>query len=340
MTSRGIIIGRIIDDLSSLTEKIEFRAKLGLFDIHRVLENFVKDILQIIFDASDIDNLNATRSNAPGLDLGSDLLKTGYQVSSKVDSAKLNSSFEKIADNYADKYELIKFIVIGKKQKSYRTFDSSKIPANIAFDTDVDVLDFGDLSKLIFDLIVEKLLLINQLFDKEFLVVRYHISEPDFETESTVQLFVTNEFRSAKNGLLFFGSDKDEDALKRINNEGQQLSNLPLRTRRILMYIIENGKESGTSVENQFDTRYYLIPKLKREINLPEKEVEQELNILIDENFLGVEQMELDGDIHVPETAVYTRFGEFFKYLITYSIENKILKEIVLNLNLEAIDED
>lgn len=341
MTTRGHIIGRIIDDLSSLSEKIEFRAKLGMFDIHRVLENFVRDILKIIYEANDIENLNSTRSNAPGLDLGSNLLKTGYQVSSKVDSGKINSSFEKIEQQHIDKFESVKFIVIGNKQKTYPAYDSNKVPSSIQFDIAKDVIDFRDLSKIVFDLSIENLLELNRIFDKEFLIVQYNIIEPESEGTKPIDLFKPNQFQPAINGLLFFnGEEGNDDELKEINNEGKLLSNLPLRTRLILKYIIEKGKEEPTTIGNQFECRYYLIPKLKREINLPDKEIEEELNILIDERFLGIEQKELDADLHVPETAVYTRFGEWFTYLIAYAFENKILERILINLDLTVIDSE
>ncbi|RNL90095.1 hypothetical protein ED312_06620 [Sinomicrobium pectinilyticum] len=341
MTTRGHIIGRIIDDLNSLSEKIEFRAKLGMFDIHRILENFVRDILKVVYDANDIENLNSTRSNAPGLDLRSSLLKTGYQVSSKVDSGKINSSFEKIEEQYPEIFEAVKFIVIGKKRNSYPSFDSNKVPSSIAFDITRDIIDFRDLSKIVFDLDIEKLLELNSIFDKEFLIVQYNIIEPESETIAPIDLFKPNQFQPALNGLLFFqGEDDNDEELEKINNEGKLLSNLPLRTRLILKYIIENGKEESKAINNQFECRYYLIPKLKREINLPAKEIEEELNILIDERFLGIEQKELDPDLHVPEKAVYTRFGEWFKYLITYSLENKTLERIIINLDLTVIDSE
>lgn len=340
MTSRGHIIGRIIDDLSNLTEKIEFRANLGLFDIHRILENFIRDVLKVIYDANDINNLNATRANAPGLDLGSDLLKTGYQISSKVDSPKINSSFLKIADAYPDKFDLIKFIVIGKKQKTYPAFEPANVPSNIKFDLSKDIIDFGDLSKLIFDLSIDKLIALNEIFEKEFLIVRHHIVEPNMDMDRPIELFKKNEFQSAKNGLKLFDGQNDADALEKINTEGRQLSNLPLRTRLILKYIIEKGKEESSTIDDRFECRYYLIPKLKREINLPNKEIEEEINTMIDERFLGIEQMELDTDIHVPEAAVYTNFSEWFKYLITYAIEEKLLNDIIINLDLTVIDKN
>ena len=347
MTTRGYIIGRIIDDLSSLSEKIEFRAKLGMFDIHRVLENFIRDILKLIYDAKDIENLNSTRANAPGLDLGSNLLKIGYQVSSKVDSGKINSSFEKIEQLYIDKFESIKFIVIGKKQKSYVAFDSSKVPSCLKFDVAKDIIDFRDLSKIVFDLSIEKLLELNRIFDKEFLIVQHNIIETESEEIAPTNLFKSNQFQPALNGSLFFKNDKgDNDELEEIykdnllelNNACKQLSNLPLRTRIILKHIIEKGKERYNSAPNQFESRYYLIPKLKREINLPDKEIEEELNILIDEGFLGIERRELHPDLNVPETAVYTYFGEWFNCLITYALGEGILERILINLDLTVID--
>ena len=46
-------------------------------------------------------NLNASRSNEPGLDLGDAAEKTAFQTTSEVTSAKVNDTLAKITDEQA-----------------------------------------------------------------------------------------------------------------------------------------------------------------------------------------------------------------------------------------------
>ncbi|MEK2099206.1 SMEK domain-containing protein [Vibrio parahaemolyticus] len=79
MITRGYYIGQIIDELSSISEKVKNRGKLGLTDIHVHLEDFYRDILNITLGLN-LENLNKERTNSPGLDLGDEVEGIAFQV--------------------------------------------------------------------------------------------------------------------------------------------------------------------------------------------------------------------------------------------------------------------
>ena len=95
MISRGYFIGDVIDSLSSISERVEFRSKFGLTDLNRYLEDFFKEILNRVMTLS-LVNQNETRSNAPGLDLIDKANDIGFQITPQKTSAKVNEALERV----------------------------------------------------------------------------------------------------------------------------------------------------------------------------------------------------------------------------------------------------
>ncbi|NJC28265.1 SMEK domain-containing protein [Neolewinella antarctica] len=350
MITRGIIIGRIIDDLSSLSEKIEFRASVQMYDINRILENFARDIIKISYKYSDIVNLNGQRSNEPGIDLGTTLHKIGIQVTSKADSEKVNNTFRKLTSEQQKNYNSIQIFVLGSRQGSYTAIDNSLIPTTIQFDKNKDIFDFKDFCKKVIDLEIKQLIELNELFDDEFLVVNSSLSQVNNqELLNGPKLFDIQVFKPAVNGLKVFKGfpievNESEEFLDIINNEGNKLVNIPIRTRRILCHIIDLGKRTVESIskdgrKNFVNERSYLIPKLIRTINLSEREIEQEINILVSEEFIIINQEELDVDIDLFEAAVVTYFREHTYWAINYATENNLLTKLIIDLDFTILDE-
>lgn len=67
MSSRGHFLGQIVDDLDAIASQVRQRCAVGQNDLNRVLEDFFKEILNLVRGAN-LRNLNKDRSNAPGLD--------------------------------------------------------------------------------------------------------------------------------------------------------------------------------------------------------------------------------------------------------------------------------
>lgn len=121
MTARGTFIGPIIDDLDTISSRVRARSKLGFTDLNRILEDFFKELLNLILKAN-LVNLNESRRNAPGLDLGDTTspIKRAFQVTSQATSQKVNKTLATITDADADFYDEIYVLVIGERQPKYQ----------------------------------------------------------------------------------------------------------------------------------------------------------------------------------------------------------------------------
>lgn len=122
--TRGILIGEIIDNLSNLNNQISLRCSLGFTDLNKVSEDFFAKLLNKIYSYN-LVNLNATRSNEPGLDIGDEPNSVAFQVTSQADSSKINNTLEKITTEQQDKF--IKILIIGEKQGSYTVIKTDLI---------------------------------------------------------------------------------------------------------------------------------------------------------------------------------------------------------------------
>lgn len=115
MISRGFIIGQLIDDLALLQQKITFRNKIGYLDLTKVCEDFFKEILNVILDFN-LSNLNANRSNEPGLDLGDLHNKIAVQITSQRKTEKINDTLRKISNENRLIYDRFIVFIIGQNK--------------------------------------------------------------------------------------------------------------------------------------------------------------------------------------------------------------------------------
>jgi len=128
--------------------------------LNKYCEDFIKDFLNIIYEYK-LVNLNETRSNEPGLDLGDDGHKIGIQVTTDKKSAKINHTLEKITDDQKARYDRFVILILGAKQSSYDGINP-ELAANLQFVIEKDIWDFGDLDRAIVILPLDK---IKSLYD-------------------------------------------------------------------------------------------------------------------------------------------------------------------------------
>ena len=163
MLSRGIIIGKVVDDLAALKYQIDTRNRLGQFDLSKFCEDFCKELLNIVYDLN-LKNLNATRSNNPGLDLGDDKNKVAYQITSTKTSTKINETLSAITPAQKTDYNDIRIFILGNKQGTY-TIDTT-LAASFSFDSGKAIHDIDSLLRDIVVLESDKLHIIYTLFSK------------------------------------------------------------------------------------------------------------------------------------------------------------------------------
>lgn len=118
MITRGHLIGQIVDDLGSISAQAKQRAQLKLYDVHTYVEDFVKEVLNIVYDL-DLRNLNSEKANNPGIDLGDEASGKAFQVTADKSRAKIEDTLGKISEEHRQKYPKVQMIIIGEKQGSY-----------------------------------------------------------------------------------------------------------------------------------------------------------------------------------------------------------------------------
>jgi hypothetical protein len=111
LLTRGYFIGEIVDALSDVAGQVSTRGRLGLFDLNKHAEDFFKTILNHLYSYS-LENLNAERSNAPGLDLGDRSNGIAFQITAERTSAKVNNTLAKLSDEQIKAYPKIRILMI------------------------------------------------------------------------------------------------------------------------------------------------------------------------------------------------------------------------------------
>lgn len=145
MSSRGHFIGQIIDDLDSIASQVRQRCKLGHIDLNRVLEDFFKELLNLVYSIN-LRNLNNDRSNAPGIDLGDKAARIAYQITSQAKSQKINDTLRKIVPDDATAFECIRVLVIGEGQEAIRLTPILPRNTNFQIRTSSALLSFAGIS--------------------------------------------------------------------------------------------------------------------------------------------------------------------------------------------------
>jgi hypothetical protein len=172
--TRGHFIGFILDELTSIAHQVDTRCSLGLTDINRFLEDFFKEIINAI-EGINLVNLNSTRSNTPGLDLGDQAARIAYQVTSQKTSAKVNETLVKITEEQLDDYDDIRVLVIGTKQRSYTLDDAQCKRCGFSKEKIKDVID---LCKESMDLKLDDLQRLFELVKSQVVRVKIELETP------------------------------------------------------------------------------------------------------------------------------------------------------------------
>jgi hypothetical protein len=323
MITRGIIIGKLIDDLSKLQGQIEFRCQVGLTDLNKYCEDFFKEALNICYGYN-LKNLNADRANEPGLDLGDKKNKIAYQITSISTSDKVNKTLEAINDEQLNDYEVVKVFILGKKQGKYDAV-KDELKTKCSFEIS-DIVDISDLCKQTISLRYDDLYSLYKLFEKEFQIVITEIEIPNKEGKYPTSFIdklevVPNTICENANKFLDEYSENDISKITKVFNE---LGKLPRVTRDFLEVIIKTGENS----DGNFEIDYR---ELKRKLRISESELAEELGILIKRGFV----FEPDEGEH----TITTSFDETLIDIITFAQDNDCLSKLLVTMDFTLLDE-
>ncbi|WOB74353.1 SMEK domain-containing protein [Achromobacter xylosoxidans] len=176
--SRGMLIGEIIDELAALGAQVKMRNRVHLFDLNTVAEEFFREFLNILLQAS-FRNLNADTPNAPAIDLVDDGKRLAVQVTSKADTAKINHTLQKLSESNEDAYSRVIVLGLNPRQKSYAVDES--LAAKYRFKAARDVWDLDTLAKKAMGLEFERLQALHRLVRMSAARLRVELEIPDEE---------------------------------------------------------------------------------------------------------------------------------------------------------------
>ena len=347
MITRGHFIGEIVDELSSVANQITTRSKLGLFDLNVFLENFFKDVFNALYGWN-LENLNQSRSNEPGLDLGDKSCRVAIQVTSRSDTAKVNGTLKKITNTQIEDYDKIFVFVAGQKQGSYTL--NPELCDQYHF-TEENILDVNDLCRKAMDLPIDKLQTLHWLIRKNVVKVLIELEVPDPETGK----FPTSGFDKwevkpepkigdAEEFTQWYSQTVGTEELTRQEIQaiqkdlvelGQRLRRLPRVTREFLVMLFERrnpnkSKRFGGSWEA------IRLATVEREYCGDRNELNGELALLQDEEFAELNGEDVD-EYSEPEIGIRipANTDELYSSFLSYVAEKKLnLRKVLGQIDL------
>jgi hypothetical protein len=319
MLTRGYFIGEIVDDLANLGGQVRMRNALHYFDLTVSVENFFRDFLNIALGA-DFKNLNAKRSNEPGLDLGDVAKRIGVQVTSSATTAKVNNTLRKVTPEQGNAYTRIIVLGLNKRQQSYSIEQALADQYKFSID---DIWDLDTLARKALDLEIDRLQSLYNFVRANSARLKMELEVPDENDEyptSGYELWEKRATPKLGDGAAFArfvkqdtGDTLDVKSLEKALQElGSDLSRLPRMTREFLAILYER-RELGKSRRFSSDSgwEHLLLAKAQREYQ--GDDFEGELEILTHAGFVevnGEDRYELGAPeigIRIPTTSTELR---------------------------------
>lgn len=336
MITRGIYIGKIVDDFALLKGQIELRNKMGQYELSKFCEDFFKEVLNITYKYNLI-NLNKTRNNNPGLDLGDENIGVAYQITSMNTKAKIEHTYKTITDEQKKLFKNSSVLIIGNKLSSYPISEAFCKLHN--FEVAKNIIDINSLLRDIVLLDIDQLEILYSLFSKEFRQVRIELEPLDSEGNFESSYYNTIEKKPStlpKNGVKFLGPiDKDyPKEYGKLLQLYENLASVPRLTRELLSIIVERGKYEPT---HQLPNRFGIIPEsLAKILRININELLTEVNILEDSNLAEFGQGDV-GERIVNYLVIKTAM---LNDLFNWMKENELNIRTLLNsLDFSILDE-
>lgn len=319
MLTRGYFIGEIVDALSDVSGQVSTRGKLGLTDLNKYLEDFIKTTLNHLWSLT-LRNLNEERSNFPGLDLGDETSGWAFQVTAERTSGKVNETLAKLTQEQLDAFPTIKVLILGSKQGSY-TLDPDQC-ARIGFKEE-DIWDIHVLCKRCMDLPVDVLQTLYNHVRAELARVRIELEIPDengrFQTNVADYIEAIPKPRMSdlskfKAYLRAEGLDdltgKGEADFKRVS---ENLAKLPRITREFLTMMIER-RETEQRRGSTWHGMEINVDRLDRISGYPDSE--GEVRLLREYNFI---------DLSDPDDENNSRYWHIYFAGTSEGFENELV---------------
>ena len=297
MISRGYFLGEIIDSLSSVSQQVEIRCKLGLTDLNKYLEDFFKFILNDCLKIN-LVNYNEERCNAPGLDLIDKTNNIGFQITSTKTSTKINNTLEAVLKQ-SNPPKNIYILIIGSLQRSYTLEQTLCNQANF---TQEKIWDINTLCKKLIDLPIDRLQSIYEYVRKELARVKIELEIPNENGEysTTINNYVEKipkptltDFSTYYSYHKSLHTESDltlEIVQKDFSIFSKKLSKLPRISRDFFAFLLERRDEhSGSDTYFRFNYNH-----LNRICSFPNRD--EEITMLSEHGFICVSEPDNYGE--------------------------------------------
>lgn len=335
MMIRGHYIGKIVDDLSVLKYQVETRNKMGYTDLSKFCEGFFRQLLNKLYGVN-LKDLNADRTNNPGLDLGDETIKKAYQITATKTSKKIIDTLEVLSADQLKTYENIKVLIIGMKQGSYSV--DTTLLQRTGFIIERDIIDLDDILRDIVVLDDEILSDVFELFKREFRQLKMEFEPLDSDGHFESSLYHQLELKpnslplNAKQFLTFLRDPegKDPENMKDIKEVYSKCASVPRRSRELIEIIALRG-------ERIHDKYSILHQTLKAITKLSSDELDSDLIIL--ENARLIDYNESEAEYNRTKIHICV-LPSMLNWIIDWAIEDKInLSKVLTALDFTLMDE-
>ncbi|HLA54569.1 MAG TPA: SMEK domain-containing protein [Flavobacterium sp.] len=120
MINSGKQLEEIISMLNNFRSEVQALSALGLLNINKHSENFIKRILNLIYEL-ELESLNDGKSNYPGIDLGDKGESIAFQITATKKSEKIDDTLKTcLKFKHYDTFTTIKTFILTSKQKTYK----------------------------------------------------------------------------------------------------------------------------------------------------------------------------------------------------------------------------
>jgi hypothetical protein len=319
MIYRDQLLERIDIYLSILKYYINFQNKKGLFNINKVCETFILDLLNLVYKFK-LADLNKIKHNHPAIDLGDKNAKVCVQVTSTNDSNKFQNALKDFEEHqYYSTYNRFIFLLLSDK----REYTFKPNVTNLNFNIDKDIIDFNDLvlymSNYLRDQELEQ---VNNFFKSNFRMLEDFMKGQIEKTDVRLKEG-TNYTRFLSN----IPKEDIENAKYSIIKFSEKLERLRYETRQFLTMCIKNGENEYGEISVNLDDiirRYY-----------DEDRARDEINILVQKELIRVS----DDRTLLDEICCYINDYEMFSWIDSYCSENDIdIRLIITELQFNLLD--
>ena len=201
MVTTGNYFEHIVEMLNNFKTEIQTFSSLGLTNINKHSENFLKRILNVTY-GYELENLNKGKSNYPGLDLGDKGEGIAFQITATKKSEKIDETLIScLKHKQYETFKQINVFILTNKQSSY-TLKTVTEP-HFTFNSETNIQDFTVLLKDIEHLSPTTMKALYEYINSELHPVLKSIKENKVESEKYL-LDVNASMQDIKMSKYFF----------------------------------------------------------------------------------------------------------------------------------------